>query len=95
MPQPDANPKQSRVSIAKLSPSSKRTTKPGHCSGLMGRPLYASLTSRTAACDPGGRRHMRRQITENVPHVQGYRLESIELLMDVMELRGECGEDRF
>ena len=38
---------------------------------------------------------MRRQMTEKVPQVQGYWLESMELLMEVMELRGECGEERF
>ena len=38
---------------------------------------------------------MSRQMVENVPHVQGYWFESMELLIEVMEFRGEWGEDRF
>jgi len=95
MPPPDASPKQSLVLIANLSSSCKRTTSPGHWSGLMGIPQYASLTSCTAACEPGGRRCMRRQMTEKVPHVHGYWVELMELLMEVIARSGEWGEDKF
>jgi len=91
----DASPKHSLVSIAKLSSSCKQVTSLGHCSGLIGIVLYASLMSCTAACEPGERCQMRRQMVENVPHVQGYWSESMELLIEVMECSGEWGEERF
>src|SRR5580698_2316198 len=48
-----------------------RMTVPGHCACLMGMVLYASATSRTAACDPAGRWRMVVQMVSKVPHVHG------------------------
>ena len=38
---------------------------------------------------------MRRQMVAKVPHVQGYWLELMELLIEVVELMREWGDERF
>ena len=44
--------------------------------------LYTSVTSRTAACEPGGRHAASRKTVENVPQVHG---NSLLLMLELME----------
>jgi hypothetical protein len=46
-------------------------TSPDHWDGAAGIILYASVMSRTEACEPGGRCAMMRATVEKVPHVHG------------------------
>lgn len=68
---------------------------PGHWSGARGIVRYASLMSLTAPWEPGGRRHMREEMTGKVPHVQGKLSALIWLLMDEMCVRGVRGWEKF
>ena len=74
------------MSTANSSPSERRTTVPGNWLGCNGITRYASDTSLTAPWLPGGRVHSRRHVFANVPHKQGYKVESIVELIDVMVL---------
>jgi len=47
---------------------------------------YASATSRTAACDPGGKNEMIVQSIAKVPQVQGNLLELMKELMEGLEI---------
>ena len=57
--------------------------------------LYASATSRTDACEPGGTRAMIRATVVKVPHVHGKLLLSMRELMDVTSADGSCGWEKL
>ena len=57
--------------------------------------LYASATSRTDACELGGKHTMIRATVVKVPHVHGKLLLSMHELMDVTSADGSCGWEKL
>ena len=70
-------------------------TRPGHCVGMAGIVLYASVMSRTDTCELGGKCAMMRATVMKVPHVQGKLLLLMYELIDLASVDGSCGWEKL
>jgi hypothetical protein len=95
MPPAEVRPKLLHTLTAYWFSSYRRMTKPGHCDGLAGIVLYASATSHTDTCTPGGRCVMSCTMVEKVPQVHGKSSLLMWELINVVSGEGLWGNEKL